>query len=100
MFSHVFVSVTDFERSLRFYSAVLASLGVERRFCDAERPWAGWHDAGRTRPFFVISKPYDDQPQHPGNGQMIGFAAKSRAIVDATHRIALAKVASTRSNSA
>jgi catechol 2,3-dioxygenase-like lactoylglutathione lyase family enzyme len=89
VFSHVFVSVTDFERSLRFYRAVLECLGVEMRFCDAERPWAGWHDTHGTRPFFVISKPYDGQPQHPGNGQMIAFAAKSRAVVDAAHRIAL-----------
>jgi catechol 2,3-dioxygenase-like lactoylglutathione lyase family enzyme len=30
VFSHVFVSVTDFERALAFYSAVMDSLGIEQ----------------------------------------------------------------------
>ena len=54
MFSHVFVSVSDVERALHFYGAVMDSLGVELRFCERERPWAGWHTAGEARPFFVI----------------------------------------------
>ena len=90
MFSHVFVSVSDFDRALRFYRAVMDSLGVELRFCEHEKTWAGWHSAGQQRPFFVISKPYDEQPHHPGNGQMIAFAAASRATVRATHKTALA----------
>ena len=50
MFSHVFVSVSDFERAFRFYGALMDSLGVELRFCERERPWAGWHSAGETPP--------------------------------------------------
>jgi hypothetical protein len=57
VFSHVFVSVSDFERALRFYGALMDRLGVELRFCERERPWAGWHSAGGARPFFVICKP-------------------------------------------
>ena len=89
MFSHVFISVNDFERALRFYDAVMSSLGVELRFCDRDRPWAGWHSAGEARPFLVICKPFDGQPHHPGNGQMIAFAASSRAVVRASYQIAL-----------
>lgn len=90
MFSHVFVSVTDFERALRFYGPVMESLGVQLRFCERDKPWAGWHSAGGARPLFVICKPFDGQAQHPGNGQMIAFAATSRAAVRATHQVALA----------
>jgi len=89
MFSHVFVSVTDFERALRFYRAVMDSLGVELRFCEPEQPWAGWHSAGGTRPFLVICKPFNGQPHDSGNGQMIGFAATSRAAVRASYQVAL-----------
>jgi lactoylglutathione lyase len=89
MFSHIFVSVSDFERALRFYGAVMESLGIELRFCERERPWAGWHSAGGGRPFFVICKPYDGQPHHPGNGQMIAFSAASREAVRGAHRAAL-----------
>ena len=90
MFSHVFVSVTDFERALRFYSAVMDTLGVEMRFCDREKPWAGWHSADRTRPLFVICKPYDGQPHDAGNGQMVAFAVATRSAVRAAYEAALA----------
>lgn len=89
MFSHVFASVSDFQRALRFYDAVMGSLGIERRFCDPEKPWAGWHSPGQTRPFFVICQPFDGQPHQPGNGQMVAFAAASRAAVRATYQRAL-----------
>lgn len=90
MFSHIFVSVSDFERALHFHSAVMACLGHEQRFCDLEKPWAGWHSTGDARPLFVICKPYDGQPHAPGNGQMVAFLAPSRNSVRQTHQTALA----------
>jgi catechol 2,3-dioxygenase-like lactoylglutathione lyase family enzyme len=90
MFSHVFVSVSDFERALGFYGPLMESLGVAMRFCERERPWAGWHAAGGARPFFVICKPHDGRPHAPGNGQMVAFAAADRARVRTAHAIALA----------
>ena len=89
MFSHVFVSVSDFERAYGFYSAVMQSIGIELRFCEPEKPWAGWHSAGRSRPFFVICKPYNGQPHDPGNGQMVAFMARDRATVRESYQTAL-----------
>ena len=90
MFSHVFVSVGDFERAFQFYSAMMGSLGIELRFCEREKPWAGWQSAERVRPLFVICKPYNGQPHDPGNGQMIAFMAANRAVVRNTYDVALA----------
>jgi catechol 2,3-dioxygenase-like lactoylglutathione lyase family enzyme len=90
MFSHVFVSVTDFERAFGFYSEVMQALGLELRFYDTARPWAGWHSEGKKRPYFVICRPYDGQAHEAGNGQMVAFAADSRAKVNAAHAAALA----------
>jgi catechol 2,3-dioxygenase-like lactoylglutathione lyase family enzyme len=90
MFSHIFISVTDFERALRFHSAVMAALGLELRWCDPARPWAGWHSAGGGRPYFVICHTYNGQPHDPGNGQMVAFAAADRQTVHAAHAAALA----------
>ncbi|RZI54663.1 MAG: VOC family protein [Pseudomonas sp.] len=90
MFSHVFISVTDFDRAFRLYQAVMSSLGLELGFCEHDKPWAGWDSPGHQRPFFVICKPYDGQLHNPGNGQMTAFLAASRAIVDEVHRVALA----------
>lgn len=89
VFSHVFTGVTDFDRAFAFYSAVLNELGIQLRFCEREKPWAGWHSPHAARPFFVICRPYDGRPQNPGNGQMVAFAAADRAAVKAAYRVAL-----------
>jgi lactoylglutathione lyase len=90
MFSHVFVGVGDFDRALAFYEPVLAALGIEPRFVDRTRPWAGWQTAGGPRPLFLIGRPHDGEPHAPGNGQMVAFAAPDRAAVDRAHALALA----------
>ena len=89
MFSHVFMSVKDFDRALAFYRPLMECLGIAARFCEPDKPWAGWHSAKGTRPFFVICKPFDGQPHDPGNGQMVAFAAADRSMVRRAHEIAL-----------
>lgn len=90
MFSHVFVGVTDFDRALNFYDRLFSVLGIERRFYDASLPWAGWHCAGGGRPYFVISKPFNNTLHDAGNGQMSAFLASSREQVRQAHAVALA----------
>ena len=90
MFSHIFLGVSDFERALGFYNAVLTGLGLDARFCDRSRPWAGWQSAGEPRPLFLIGKPFDDKPPERGNGQMVAFLASTRALVDSAYETALA----------
>lgn len=90
MFSHVFLGVDDFDRALAFYDPLMTALGIERRFCDRSRPWAGWQVPDQSRPLFLIGRPYDEQPAQPGNGPMVAFLAASREIVDACFRLALA----------
>ena len=89
MFSHVVVSVTDFERALAFYRGFMDCLGHEMRFCEPDLPWAGWQSAGGARPLFVIARPIDGQPHHPGNGQMTAFSADTREAVSRAHALAL-----------
>lgn len=67
MLSHVVVSVTNFDRALAFYRALMACLGHEARFCEPDLPWAGWQSAGGARPLFVIAHPFNGQPHHTGN---------------------------------
>jgi len=90
VFSHIFVGVTDFNRALAFYKPVMAALGIKSRFCDPERPWAGWQSTPDPRPLFLIGKPYDGQSHERGNGQMIAFLAESRTVVDNVYAVALA----------
>jgi len=89
MFSHIFTSVSNFDRAFAFYSAVLRTLQLEPSFHEPAKPWAGWHSSGGMRPLFVICMPFNGQPHEPGNGQMVAFAAKGRADVRAAYQAAL-----------
>jgi lactoylglutathione lyase len=89
MLSHIFVGVTNFDRALEFYQAVMTALGIEQRFCDASRPWAGWQTPGTVRPLFLVGSPYDGKSHEVGNGQMVAFAAADRATVDRVYQVAL-----------
>ena len=90
MFSHIFVGISDFERALAFYKPLMATLGIQLRFCEPSRPWAGWQTPDVSRPLFLIGKPYDQQPHERGNGQMVAFLAVSRADVRKAYEVALA----------
>ena len=91
MISHVFVGVSDFDRALAFYEPLMELLGIEPRFCDRSRPWAGWQSKPDSRPLFLIGRPYDQLAPYPGNGQMVALLAKSRSAVDAAFDIAIAR---------
>lgn len=90
MFSHIFVGVSDFDRALAFYNPLMSALGIELRFCERERPWAGWQSSPGPRPLFLIGTPHDQEPHERGNGQMVAFLAESRALVDQAYAVALA----------
>ncbi len=90
MFSHVFMGVSDFDRALAFYRALMPTVGIAERFCDPSRPWAGWQSSPEPRPLFIIGTPYNGQVHVPGNGQMVAFLAPSREVVDQAHAVALA----------
>jgi lactoylglutathione lyase len=84
------VGVTDFDRAMAFYKPVFDALGVQFRFQEPERPWAGWESSPGPRPLFLIGRPYNQQPHQPGNGQMVAFLAHSREQVNLVHAMALA----------
>jgi catechol 2,3-dioxygenase-like lactoylglutathione lyase family enzyme len=91
MLSHIHIGVTDFERSFAFYSKVMAALGLELKFAQPEKFWAGWMGPGHARPLFLIGHPYDRQAANPGNGNMTAFLAATRGVVDRCHAVALAQ---------
>jgi lactoylglutathione lyase len=89
MFSHLFLGITDFERALAFYRPLMTTLGLQERFCDHSRPWAGWQSHPEPRPLLLIGTPFDGQPASPGNGPMVAWRAASRSMVDAAYHTAL-----------
>lgn len=90
MLSHVFIGVVDFDRALRFYRALMPVLGVQERFCEPSRPWAGWQSHPGPRPLLLIGRPYDGLAHAAGTGQMVALLAAERSVVDQAHQVALA----------
>ena len=75
MISHVFIGITGYHRALVFYSALMDSLEMSRKFADADKGWAGWMAPDAPRPLFVIGKPFEGAHE-AGNGQMVALLAK------------------------
>ena len=88
MIGYVMVGANDLARATLFYDAVLELLNLIRV---EDNPDYVAH-APRTAPDaieFYVTKPFDQQPAHRGNGVMIALAAQSRAIVDQFHEIGM-----------
>jgi catechol 2,3-dioxygenase-like lactoylglutathione lyase family enzyme len=90
MISHIHVGVTDFTRAWCFYEAIMPLLGLQIRFNEPDKGWAGWQAPDRARPLFLIGKPFDGKPAAPGNGPMTALLALDRRTVDRVHVAALA----------
>jgi catechol 2,3-dioxygenase-like lactoylglutathione lyase family enzyme len=90
MFSYVSLGTSDLALAMRFYDAVMASLGHRRiEDHDPDTSSAAWglDDPG---PHLWVTQPFDGHPASVGNGTMVSFLADSRAAVDAFHAAALA----------
>ena len=88
--THIFVGVQDFDRALSFYRALMPVLGLSERFCERDRPWAGWQSHPDPRPLFLIGKPFNGHSHVAGNGQMTAFLAGGREVVDRAYAVAIA----------
>jgi catechol 2,3-dioxygenase-like lactoylglutathione lyase family enzyme len=85
MFSHVMLGTNDLERAVKFYDALLGTLGIGPGAIDRHR--AFW----RTRTgVFSMSLPINGQPATVGNGGTLGFACTSTEQVDAFHAAGIA----------
>jgi catechol 2,3-dioxygenase-like lactoylglutathione lyase family enzyme len=84
MIDHVSVSVSDLERSARFYELALAPLGLSRL---VTRP--ATIGFGKSYPEFWINLRSGMAPIGPGSGVHVCLRARSIGEVDAFHTAAL-----------
>jgi catechol 2,3-dioxygenase-like lactoylglutathione lyase family enzyme len=75
VFDHVTIRASDRAASERFYSTVLAPIGIERTYADESLP--EWDD---------FSLATAESPDDVTHGLHVGFAARTRALVDAFWR--------------
>jgi catechol 2,3-dioxygenase-like lactoylglutathione lyase family enzyme len=90
MLDHVFLSVGDLDRSIAFYTAVMAPLGITQRVdYDGKYGPPGHPDLKgfgvQGRIFFWLKEGVVE-----GRAAHVGFVATSNAMVDAAYRAAIA----------
>ncbi len=95
MFTYICLGSNDVARSIRFYDATLAALGLQRCDTGAEPGWQGWAGWGTYQRQGVdeialwLCKPFDGQAATAGNGTMVALRATSWRQVEDFHRAAL-----------
>jgi len=80
MFTHVMVGATDPEKSIAFYDAALAPLGINSQHM-GDRAFYSSPKGGA----FGVGKPRNGEDATFANGGTIGFKAESPEQVDAFH---------------
>ena len=88
MIGYVTLGTNNLEAALAFYDALLGSIGAKRLM---EFPQNGFtlYGTGWGKPGIAITRPYNQQPAVPGNGNMVAVVMDDRAKVDAFYAKAL-----------
>lgn len=86
MIAYTTIGTADIERAKAFYLELLADLDA-KIFMDLGRlaVIAGPGGGG----MLAVCTPYNEQPAHPGNGNMVAITPGSRELVDKLHAKAL-----------
>jgi catechol 2,3-dioxygenase-like lactoylglutathione lyase family enzyme len=90
MIGYVTLGTDDLERARGYFDALFATLGATRlmQFPDEDGGFTMWGTA-MNRPGVVITRPYDKQPAHHGNGNMVALVMDSTDKVDSFHAKAI-----------
>jgi catechol 2,3-dioxygenase-like lactoylglutathione lyase family enzyme len=87
MIAYATTGVNDMDRSIAFYDAAFAPLGVVRG--QTSPTWTGYARPEDRGALFFLTRPFDRGPASAGNGAMLAVLAPDRAAVDAFHAAAL-----------
>ncbi len=86
MLGYVTIGVKDMDKAAAFYDALLAEVDA-KQLMGMDR--IKFYGTGPGSPMLAICIPYDEQPQNPGNGNMVAISGGSREGVDKLYAKAL-----------
>ena len=86
MIGYITLGTNDMKRSAAFYDKLLAEVGGKQVFGMDRIKFYG---NGPGKPMLAVCVPYDKQPQHRGNGNMVAIPGGSREGVDKLHKKAM-----------
>ena len=73
MLGYVTIGTSDMAKATAFYDALLAEIGAKQLFGQDRIKFYGTVPG---QPMVAICIPYDEQAQHPGNGNMLALPVK------------------------
>lgn len=86
MIGYVTIGVSDMSRAKQFYGDLLADLGA-KLLMDMDR--IAFIGKSMGAPMLAVCTPYDQQPNHPGNGNMVAINPGSKEMVDKLYHKAI-----------
>ncbi|MCX8520799.1 MAG: VOC family protein, partial [Rhodoferax sp.] len=95
MLNYITLGSNNIARSVAFYDAVLAPLGLTREAMaedESLEDWVGWGPAaeqGAFKPSLWVCKPFNGQAATAGNGVMVALGAASWQAVRAVYQAAM-----------
>ena len=95
MFAYICLGTNDLQRSIKFYDAALAPLGLKRCNTDGESNWEGWagwgvYEArGADELALWVCSPFNAHAANAGNGTMVALRAQTWLEVKNFYKAAL-----------
>ena len=79
MLGYTTIGVNDMDRAVAFYDELLGEIGAKQLFGMDRIKFYG---TGTDSAMLAICIPYDEEAQHPGNGNMVAIPGADRVGVD------------------
>ena len=89
MIGYVTLGTDDLDRSRAFFDALFETIGARRLMQIDEQHGFTMYGTSLKAPTLVLTRPWDDQPMHRGNGYMVALVMDSPEKVDAFYARAL-----------
>ncbi len=86
MIGYVTIGTADMAKAKAFYSTLLAEIGA-KEIMGMDR--IVFYGTAADQPMLSICIPYNEEAQHPGNGNMVAINPGSKEMVDKMHAKAL-----------
>ena len=87
MIGYVTLGVSDMAKAKAFYGELLAELGATL-LIDMDR--IAFFGKDMANPMLAVCVPYNEEPGHPGNGNMVALNPGSKEACDALYHKAIA----------
>ncbi|WP_273204725.1 VOC family protein [Marinobacter subterrani] len=86
MIGYVTIGVSDMAKAKAFYSELLSDLGGKVLLDMGRIAFIG---KSMSTPMIAVCVPFNEEPNHPGNGNMVALQPGSKEAVDAHYRKAI-----------